>query len=147
MSLTIGLVRGRAGVLEDRPDGRCGDSDAEPGEFAVDAPVSPRRVLSRETDDRAAGFDCGGWPAGPVRVGPVVRDESPMPTQQCVGLDHEDRPAVTAERTRERGEDRAIVGFETRTPVLALENGELVTQHKDFDVFGTIRATGQHEQV
>jgi hypothetical protein len=70
-----------------------------------------------------------------------------VPTQQCVGLDHEDRSAVTAERTGERGEDRAVVGFEPRTRVLALQDGELVAEHEDLDVFGVVRATAQPEQV
>ena len=34
--------------LEDRPHGRCGDGDAESGEFAVDTAVAPRRVLARD---------------------------------------------------------------------------------------------------
>ncbi|MDP9333745.1 MAG: hypothetical protein M3Q30_10610 [Actinomycetota bacterium] len=49
-----------------------------------------------------------------------------MPGQDRVGLHHEDGPAVTAESSGERGEDRAVVGFETWTCELALEDGELV---------------------
>ena len=93
----------------------------------MDAPVSPRRVLPREPQNQSAGLDAGGGSAGPVRVGPVVRDESAMPTQQRVGLDQEDRPAVTAENTRERGEDRAIFELEPRTRDLALKDRELMT--------------------
>ncbi|MFC5102595.1 hypothetical protein [Kibdelosporangium philippinense] len=36
------------GVGEDLPHGRCGDLDAENGEFAVDPAVAPVRVLLRE---------------------------------------------------------------------------------------------------
>jgi hypothetical protein len=86
-----------------------------PGEFAVDAAVAPRWVLPSETDDRPAGLDRGGGSAGSMRVGPVVRDEASMPTQDRVGSDEEDRPAITAEYTRQRGEDRSVVGFEART--------------------------------
>jgi len=49
----IGRVRVDVGVLEDGPDGGCGDGDAEHGEFAVDTSVSPlgfsraRRVIKR----------------------------------------------------------------------------------------------------
>jgi hypothetical protein len=72
---------------------------------------------------------CGrGGPARPVRVGPVIRDEPAMPTQDRLRPDHEDGPAVTAEPTRERGEDRTVVGFSPRTRDLALEYGELVAQ-------------------
>ena len=70
-----------------------------------------------------------------------------MPTQDRVGLDHEDRPAVTAEHTRERGEDRAVVGFEPWMWMLALQDGELVAQHEDLDILGTIASAAQHQQV
>ena len=64
-----------------------------------------------------------------------------------VRSDEEDRPAVTAEHASERGEDRAVVGFEARTRDLALQHGELMAQHEDLDIFGTIRAAAQHQQV
>jgi hypothetical protein len=69
-----------------------------------------------------------------------------MPTPDRVGRDHEDRPAVTADDTRERGEDRAIAGFETRTAVVALQHGKLLAQHEDLDIFGAIAPT-QHQEV
>jgi hypothetical protein len=114
--------------------------NAEAGEFAVDAAVAPRRVLASESDDRGARFGDGGGPPDPVRVGPVVGDEASVPTQQRVGLHEEDGPAVTADRARERGKDRAVVGFETRTRDLSVQYSELVAQHEDLDIFGTIRA-------
>ena len=63
------------------------------------------------------------------------------------GLHHEDRPAVTTEHTRQRGEDRPVVGFETRTRDLALEHRELMAQHEDLGVLGPVPATAQHQQV
>jgi hypothetical protein len=77
----------------------------------------------------------------------VVRDEASVPTQPRVGLHHEQRPAVTAERTRERGKDGGVVGFETRTRDLALQHRELVAQHEDLEIFGAIASTAQHEEV
>jgi hypothetical protein len=85
------------------------------------------RVLSCETQDHLAGLDGGGWSSRLVRVGPVVGDESSMPPQNRVRFDHEDGPAVTAEYARERGKDGAVVGFEPRTDMLALQHRELVT--------------------
>src|SRR5205823_15116249 len=112
--------------LEDRPHGRRGDGDAEPGEFAVDTAVAPSRVLRSETDDRCACFGDGRWPAGPLGIGPVLRDEPAMPTQDRVRSDEEDRPAVTAEHASERGEDRSVDGFEAGPGDLALQHRELV---------------------
>ena len=82
-----------------------------------------------------------------MRVGPVVGDEASMPTQDRVGSHEEDGPAVTAEHTRERGEDRSVGGFEARPCNLAVQHGELVAQHEDLDILGTISAATQHQQV
>ena len=68
-----------------------------------------------------------------------------MPTEDGVGPDYEDGPALTAEPTRERGKDRAVVGFETRTRDLALQDGELMTQHEDLGIFRTIASTAQDQ--
>jgi hypothetical protein len=79
----------------------------------VDTAVAPRRVLPSEADDEPASLDCGGSPAGPVRTGPVVCDETSMPAQDGVRFDQEGRPAVAAEHASERGDDRTVAGLET----------------------------------
>jgi hypothetical protein len=48
-------------------------------------------------------------------IRPVVGDEASIPTEDRVGSDEEDRPAVTAEHASERGEDRTVLGVEART--------------------------------
>ena len=70
-----------------------------------------------------------------------------MPTQQRVGLHYEERPAVTAEHAGERGEDGAVVRFEARMWVLALQHCELVAQYEDLDILGAIAPATQHQQV
>lgn len=87
-------------------------------------------VFLGETDDRAAGLERGGGPAGAVWVGPVVGNESSVLTQDRFRLHHEDGPAVLAEHGSKAGEDRAVVGFEARTCDLALQDRELMTQHE-----------------
>src|SRR5438445_4650290 len=95
-------------------------------------------VFPRKTDDCPACLGNGGGSATPVRAGPVVGNEPSMPTQQRVRLHYEDGPSVTAEDLRERSEDGAVVGFEAGTDGLALQHSQLVTQHEDLDIFGTI---------
>ena len=70
-----------------------------------------------------------------------------MPTQDRVRSDEEDRPAVTAEHASERGEDRSVDGFEAGPGDLALQHRELVAQHEDLDILGTLTAAPQHQQV
>ena len=65
-----------------------------------------------------------------------------MPARDRVRPDEEDRPAVTAEHASEHGEDRAVVGFEARTGDLALQHGELMTQHEDLDILDPWNARG-----
>jgi hypothetical protein len=83
-------------VLQDCPNRRCRDGDPESGEFTVDTAVAPRRVLPSEADDDPPSLDCDGSPAGPVRLGPVVCDDTSMPAQDGVRFDQEGRPAVAA---------------------------------------------------
>ncbi len=120
---------------------------AEAGEFTLDAPIAPRWAFSREADDDLASFGCGGWPAGPVWVGPVVRDEASMPGQDGLRLDEEARPAVAAERAGERGEDRSVGGFETRSRHLTVQDRELMSEDEDLGISGTIAATVEHQQA
>src|ERR1019366_9182087 len=56
-------------------------------------------------------------------------------------------PAVAAEHASERGEDRSVLGFEARTDDLAFQDGELMAQHENLDILGTIPASTQHQQV
>jgi hypothetical protein len=77
----------------------------------------------------------------------VFRDEASMPTQERVGLHQEERPPFTAEHTRECGEERSVVGFEPRMWVLAVQHRELMAQHEDLDILGTIAPRAQHQQV
>ena len=48
------------------PDGRGADSVAESGEFTVDAPIAPGRILGGQPDDQGAEA-CGN--GGPARAG------------------------------------------------------------------------------
>ncbi len=77
---------------------------AEADEFAVDASVTPGRVLLCQSDDELADLG-GGWgtSGASVRLGPVAGDAPTVPSKQ--GLGSYD-PAVTV-RAGERGGNRA----------------------------------------
>jgi hypothetical protein len=63
-----GVVAVRGGVdavlVEDVPDGGGGDLDAEGGQFAVHAPVSPSRIFIYESEHQQADGADGSRPAG-----------------------------------------------------------------------------------
>ena len=75
-----------------------------------------------------------GSPTGPVRVGPVRRDETSMPAQDGLGPNEEDRPVVTAEHASERAQHGAVFGREARAGDLSLQPRELVAQYEDLDI-------------
>jgi len=70
-----------------------------------------------------------------------------MPTQDRVGSDEGDRPAVAAEHASERGENGAVVDFEARPRDLAAQDGELMAQHENLDILRPISAASQDQQV
>jgi hypothetical protein len=87
---------------------------AEAGEFAVDAPMAPSRVLGRYAQDQ--GFDCRarGRASGSatLAVVPLLRDEFAVPGQQRGRGHREDlRPAAARYQVRERGEPQAVGWF------------------------------------
>ena len=57
-----------AGVVQDGPDGGGADLVAEAGEFAVDASISPCRVLGGQAEDQGAQAGGDGWSPGPGQV-------------------------------------------------------------------------------
>ncbi|MEV0495656.1 hypothetical protein, partial [Streptomyces atratus] len=55
--VVLSTYRVDAGLAEDVPHGGGGHLVAEAGEFAVDAPMAPSRVLGRHAQDQDS--DCG----------------------------------------------------------------------------------------
>lgn len=87
---------------------------AQAGEFAVDAPVSPSRVVGRHAQDQ--GFDGGGrWRASgsaPLAVVPLLRDQFAVPGQQRGRGHREDLgPAAARYEARECSEPKAVGWF------------------------------------
>jgi hypothetical protein len=65
-----------------------------------------------------------------------------MPAQQRLGRDEEARPAGSGQDAADRGEQGAVGGLELGSWDLAVEHGELVAQHEDLQVLGSV-ATGE----
>ncbi len=68
--------------------------DAQALEFALDALVTPARVLPDKADDQLLHLLVQRWSAGlVVRVGPDTGDQASVPAQQRLRPDEETRPA------------------------------------------------------
>ena len=71
-----------AGAVQDVPDGGGADLVAEAGEFAVDAAVSPGRILGGQTHDQGAEAGGIGGSTRPGRPGgPAAGDQLAVPAQ------------------------------------------------------------------
>jgi hypothetical protein len=84
---------------------------AEACEFAVYAPIAPRRVLGRHLHHEPANLHSGGWSSRWTRrgVGPAARNATTMPSQQRVGSDHPSMTAGPWQCLRDRAEQRPIL--------------------------------------
>ena len=95
--------------MEDCPDGGGADPIAEAGELAVDASVSPGRVLGGQADSEGAeaGGDRGSAGSGGLG-GPVARNESLVPAQNRRGRDEEPESAAGREQAGQCGDEGSV---------------------------------------
>ena len=108
---------------------------AEPGEFAVDAAVSPSRILGCEAQCESANLCRGRWPARrSLWLGPVPGDAASVPAQQRVGGDQPPDSARSRERGRNRSEKAPVGVGELGSVDLPAQHSELVAQHDDLEV-------------
>lgn len=142
-----------AGLVEDVPHGGGGHLVAEAGEFAMDAPVAPSRVLGCHAQDQ--GFDGGGrWRASgsaPLAVVPLLRDQFAVPNQQRGWGHREDLgPAAARYEVRERSEPQAVGWFVAYARDLTAQDRVLVAQHQQLRVPGDVtpqQHRGQRQQA
>jgi hypothetical protein len=63
------------------PDGSRADAIAEADELALDAAVSPRRILPGQSPDEIADLLRDGQASGGVQVGSFLLDQTPVPAR------------------------------------------------------------------
>ncbi len=131
-------VRGRvdAGVGEDLPDSRLSNRVSEAGKFALDAAVSPRRVLGGESDDQFPQLCTSWWSAAALMLGwlgPVAGDTTAVLSQQRFGCH---QPAVAGERGSDRTKQGPVVVGYRRAVQLSASHVQLVAQRDDLEVLG-----------
>jgi hypothetical protein len=80
-------------------------------------------------------------------VGPVVGDETSMPTQKRVGLHDEHRSPVTTNDTRQGSKEHTVGGFESGSWHLTVQDRELLSENEDLGVFGAVASNAKHEEI
>jgi hypothetical protein len=135
--------------VKDLPDGGGPDLVAESGEFAVDAAVSPGRVLRSQAQDQAAEAGGDGGSTESARLaGPAAGDQLAVPAQDG-GRGDDEQPEASSgrEQSGEGGDQGAIGPAHLGARRASLEHGELVAQDKDLDVLGGGGSGAQHDPV
>jgi hypothetical protein len=82
-----------------------------------------------------------------TRVSPGVGDQPAVPAQQRLGLDDETGPAGSGQHPADRGKQSPVGGLQLRTSDLAAQHGELMPQHEDLQVLGSVTVSTQDEQL
>jgi hypothetical protein len=111
--------------------------DTELGALPDDAEIAPARVLPRQAEDESddVGIKSIASILATVRVGPVPRQELPMPAHERRWCHEESDPTLTPEQSCQRGEHSTVGGGVPGARDLATKYGELMTKHRDLDVF------------
>jgi len=135
-------------MLQDRPHGTGSDGVAESAQFAVDATISPGRVLTCQPQHQHAEFGCQGRTAASVRIGPSASDQAAMPAQQRRRLDEQPEPGRSGQQPREPGQHRSVCPAEPWPGHLASQHRDFVAQHEQLGVLGgrTPRQQGKPSQ-
>jgi hypothetical protein len=97
------------GGMQDRPDGGGADLVAESGEFTVDAPIAPGRVLGGQPGDQGVEACGNGGSAGAgVRGGPAAVDDVSVPAQDRCGCEQQSAAAMSGQESAEGGDHGSI---------------------------------------
>ena len=118
------------------------------GQFAVDAPVAPARVIPCHLHrQRPDGLRRARPPRNAVRVRPALLDKIGVPAQHRPrGDDQAQLPeAAPGQQPGQRRQDRPVGPRQLRRLDLALEDGNLMTQEQDLGIFGPIGASEKGE--
>jgi hypothetical protein len=113
----------------------------------LDALVAPARVLPGQPQDQRNQLVIERrTTASTIGLGPFARDQPPVPSQDRVRRQQEDRPASARKRAAQHREQRSIGRMELGPLNLAAQHSKLVAEHGDLDVFGVLaaKASEQH---
>jgi hypothetical protein len=135
-------------ALQDRPDSGRSEAVAEAGEFAVDAPVAPRRVLGGEPHDEVFSVTHDAGPAWTsLRIDPSGGGEAAVPGQQRVGREDESVTDPPGEYPGEPGDHATVYVTELRACRGSVQDRDLVTKRDDFGFEHSARFAADDHQL
>jgi hypothetical protein len=135
-------------TFQDGPDGGGVEAVAESGEFEVDAPVAPRRVLGGEADDELFSVARDAGSAGPsLRVDPAGCGEAVVSGQQRVGGDGESVADPAGDHTGQPSDHAAVHVGEFGTVRGSLPDRDLVTERDELGFEHSARFAADDHQL
>lgn len=128
--------RGYLPVPQDPADSGSAHVVAELEQLALDALVSPRRVLQGELLNERGDRLVDRWAARVVRVRPLFRHQPAVPTQHRVGSGQTVPLQLPGQLSDQSCEVRAVGPVEARLGVRAAQHSDLMTEDQQLDVLG-----------
>ena len=116
---------------EGGPDGAGPDLVAEAAQLAVDAAISPGRVLSCQPLHQPRSSAAADGP--PMRIRPAASDQVPMLRAGC-RLDDQHLPGRARQEPRQPGQHRPVGPVNAWPGHLAAQHRDLVAQHEQLGI-------------
>jgi hypothetical protein len=70
-----------------------------------------------------------------------------MPVQERLGSHEEGVPGTARQHPAERRQEQPVVGLDPGPTYLAAKNRQLVAEHEDLELLGSITAAEEHDQL
>ena len=110
--------------------------------------ISPAWVVARQAQDHVSDRTVDRRSTRPtMRVGPMLRDETTMPAKQRRRLYEKGTPAAPVQHPARGGEEHAIRKLEIDPPGLAPQDPQLMAQHHQLKILGSLSFAAQHQQL
>jgi len=119
------------------PDRAVGAAAAQLQEFALNASVSPPRVLPGEPQDQLLALSALARSAPPWSTSiqrPLAAHELAVPVEQSLRADQEGGPSGPWEDLAQGGEEQTVTGLEARPADLAFQDAELMAEGENLDL-------------
>jgi hypothetical protein len=129
------------GPVQDFPHRAGRDLVAQPGQFALDAPMPPTWIVPGQPQHQIPDRPGRPRPSAPAaRIGPAAADQVPMPAQQRLRRHREDTPPAAWQQ-------QPIPTPMLRPGYLPAQHRQLMPQHQNLDLLARLRPAEQDCQL
>ena len=116
----------------------------QPVHLALDAPVSPARVLPRQALHQRPHFIRDRRASRRARIGPFSTDQATVPGQQGSRGHYPVQPQPTWQQPGQGGEHGTVSPVQPRAGDLTTKHHDLMPEDQDLRVLGSVTARQEH---